>query len=298
MSAFYNRATLNYGGEIIDSNTVQGELTTALALDKLAINATYRPGDTVAFAVSVANSGPADADGLRLSDDLGAYAYGGRALVPLEYVPGSARYFINGELLGAPEAEPGDALAFGGLRVPANGNATLIYAARANEFAPVGPEGAIISTSRLDVGLANPAPAAMQPASGAGLPLFAAAEVRPEQGARLSIGKRLSPETVAPGEPLTYTLTIENDGNAPVAAGDGATVVDVFDPPLEIMSVRYNGEAWTAPVNYSYDPATGRFATVAGQLSVPAATATQDGESGRWQVEPGASVIEITGTLR
>lgn len=130
------------------------------------------------------------------------------------------------------------------------------------------------------------------------LPAFASAVILPEAAPRLSLRKALSPQTVSPGEELTYTLTIENEGASPVAAGDGAMVTDLFNPRMNITSVRFNGAEWSAPANYSYDANTGAFATAMGQLTVPAARFSQDAGTGRWSVLPGASTIEITGTLR
>ena len=85
-------------------------------------------------------------------------------------------------------------------------------------------------------------------------------------------------------------------GNTSAAATDNAVVTDIFDPVLSDISVTFNNEAWTEPVNYTYNEATGSFATVAGQITVPAATYSQD-ETGAWVVNPGVSVLRVTGTI-
>lgn len=352
MPAFYNFATLRYGGETIQSNTVRGELEDAYGIELSAVPERYRPGERIAYAATLTNSSAIDARELTLTDDLGAYAFGAGTLVPLSYVDGSVRYFVNGELQPAPEAQVGadGSIAFRGIRIPANGDAALVYSAEVNERAPLGPGALISSTARLDRGdgAANAAPGAgaaqmgaaqagaaqtgapqmgtvqagaaqmgaaqmgmnanrmalgqpaardaQQGGSGA-LPVFASEEIHPESEARLSFSKRLSPDTVSAGEPLTYTLTVENLGATPVPAEDGAVITDVFNPVLDITSVRYNGAAWGAD-SYSYDPATGAFTTVAGRLEVPAATFAQDAQSGVWRATPGTAVLEITGTLR
>ncbi len=54
---------------------------------------------------------------------------------------------------------------------------------------------------------------------------------------------------------------------------------------------------WTEGVHYTYDTATGAFATVTGALTVPAATYTQDAATGIYTVDPGVSNLVITGTL-
>ena len=55
--------------------------------------------------------------------------------------------------------------------------------------------------------------------------------------------------------------------------------------------------AWSDPANYSYNAATGTFATQEGQITVPAATFTQDATTGEWTVTPGAGTLTVTGTI-
>ena len=50
-------------------------------------------------------------------------------------------------------------------------------------------------------------------------------------------------------------------------------------------------------VDSAYDEATGEFATVAGVITVPAATFTQDETTGVWAVDPGVAVVTVTGTV-
>ena len=72
---------------------------------------------------------------------------------------------------------------------------------------------------------------------------------------------------------------------------------DTFDPLLSDLVVSFNGAAWTEPANYTYNDATGEFATVAGQITVPAATYTQDPDTGVQIVTPGVSTLTVTGTI-
>ena len=40
-----------------------------------------------------------------------------------------------------------------------------------------------------------------------------------------------------------------------------------------------------------------RVSTVPGQITVPAATYTQDSETGEWNIQPGISTLVVTGTV-
>lgn len=73
-------------------------------------------------------------------------------------------------------------------------------------------------------------------------------------------------------------------------------VTDTFDPRLSDLTVTLNGTALTAPTQYTYDAATGQFATVAGVITVPAATFTQN-TAGAYSVSPGTSTLTISGTI-
>lgn len=58
-----------------------------------------------------------------------------------------------------------------------------------------------------------------------------------------------------------------------------------------------NGTALTETTQYVYDETTGLFRTVAGVITVPAATYTQDDTTGQWDITPGTAVLTVTGTV-
>ena len=106
---------------------------------------------------------------------------------------------------------------------------------------------------------------------------------------RLSAGCRIDDGEAFMGEDGGFSLI----DAAPVRAA----VTDTFTPPLRAISVTFNGTAWTEPTNYTYDAATGAFATVPGQITVPAATYVQNSTTSAWTVTPGVSVLTVTGTI-
>ena len=73
-------------------------------------------------------------------------------------------------------------------------------------------------------------------------------------------------------------------------------LTDTFDPILKNIAVTFNGTAWTAGAQYTYGETTGVFATLPGQITVPAAQYTQN-ENGTWTTTPGTAEVVITGTV-
>lgn len=95
---------------------------------------------------------------------------------------------------------------------------------------------------------------------------------------------------------ITYTFVISNTGNTEATATGNVVVTDTFAPILRNIAVTYNGTAWTEGTNYTYNAATGVFTTLAGQITVPAATFTQNTD-GTFTVTPGTATLVITGTV-
>lgn len=283
MAIFTNQATLTYNGNVINSNIATGELLEVLSATKTAVIDTYEQDSQITYVINIVNSGTTDFTGLSITDNLGAYTFGTETLVPLEYVSGSVRYYTNGVLQAAPVATAGPPLVISGITVPAGGVATIIYVAEANQYAPLTEGSELTNTATI---------------SAAGVTSITVTEtVTPETGARLTITKCVSPTTVAENGQLTYTFTIQNTGNTAVAATDSVSVTDTFNPILSGLSVTFNGTAWAETTNYTYSETTGVFETVLGQITVPAATYTQDATTGAWVVEPGVSVLTVTGTV-
>lgn len=284
MATIFNRATMTYNNITTTSNVAQGNLVEALSASKTAVAESYSPGDLVTYVLSITNTGSTAFSGVSVTDNLGAYSFGAATLVPLDYVAGSVRYYANGVLQTAPAVQAGPPLLMSNLSIPAGGNVTLLYAARVNELAPLGSEASIENTARITgPGIANP--------------VTATALVNQQNGLQLTISKAICPNSVVEGEPVTYTITIQNNGTTPAVATDNVVISDVFDPILRITGVRFNGIAWTSPQNYSYNSATGLFTTVTGQITVPAATYAQDATTGVWTLTPGSSTLSITGVL-
>ena len=86
-------------------------------------------------------------------------------------------------------------------------------------------------------------------------------------------------------------------GNTAADATAGVVVLDTFSPILSNLSVTFNGAGWAEGTQYTYDETSGTFSSVAGRITVPAATYTQDPASGAWVVSPGVSTLIISGIV-
>ena len=284
MATFFNQATLTNNNTVINSNITAGELQEVLTVTKDAIGDTYTQNDNITYVINIRNTGTLAYNNLTLTDNLGAYTSGSLTLIPLTYADGSATYFADGILQASPAVTAGPPLTISGINVPAGGVATIVYVARTNSFTPLDLGSTI--TNAVTV-------------SGNGItPITAEETITAAEEAQLTITKSLFPTVVAENGQITYTFVIQNAGNIPIVATDDAIITDTFDPALSNMVVTFNGATWTTPVNYTYNPTTGLFATNPGQITVPAATFIQDPATGEIIIQPGISTLTVTGNIQ
>ena len=281
MATFYNQASLSYNGFTTNSNITEGQLVDTLSATKTAISQSYGMNDTVTYAVSIINSGNTTVTDATVTDNLGAYTFGGATLRPLDYVEGSARLFINGTPAQAPTVEFTDTLVISGFTIPADASAMIIYEATTNGFAPLGQGAAVTNTAVI---------------STAGASITVSATVPAASDTALTIAKAISPDTVTDGDELTYTFIIQNTGNTAADVASNVSVTDVFNPALSGISVTLNGQTFPA-TSYTYNETTGEFVTAMGEITVPAATYTQDPVTGVVYMTPGVAVLTVTGTV-
>ena len=279
MAIFTNQATLTYTGGSANSNIAVGEILEVLSADKTAVSGTYAPGELLTYVITIRNTGSGAFTNLIVTDDLG-----GGTNPPLTYEAGSVLYFVNGVLQAAPSVSAGPPLVFTGINVPAGGDAILVYQARANSFASPLPGGTIVNTVTITGG-------------GLAAPVTATETVTVETGPDLAITKTITPAQVSDNGTVTYTFLIQNSGNEPLVATDNAAVTDLFDPILTGLTVTLNGTPLAEGTGYTYDEATGQFATVPGVITVPAATFTQDPVTGEYTSTPGLATLTVTGTI-
>ena len=283
MAQFTNQAQLTYNNTVTNSNIAVGEIVGVLTASKTPVTSTYTQGDSITYVLNLVNTGSVALTGLTVTDDLGAYDLGGNTIYPLTYTDGSIKYFINGVLQSAPTVNSDTGLIISGINAPADSNATIVYEATVNQYAPLTEGSDITNTATV---------------SGCGItPIEASATVTTESGPLLTITKAISPIPVAENGTVTYTFTIQNIGNTEAVATDNVALTDVFDPILSGVSASFNGVAWTEGAEYTYDDATGTFASTPGAITVPAATYTQDPVNGVWQVTPGTVTLVVTGTI-
>ncbi len=284
MAVFSNQARLTYNGTTTDSNIVTGEIIEVLSATKSSLQTDYANNDTVTYLVNIVNSGATAVTGVTVTDDLGAFELNGAQVVPLEYIDGSARYYANGVLQANPTVTDGPPLVISGITVPANGNVLLAYQARANEFAPLATGSSITNTATV---------------TGAGIstPVTVSNTLNVQDTAELTITKAISPSTVVENGQITYTFVIQNTGNTAATTADNVTVTDTFSPILSDVTVTLDGATLATPTDYTYNEATGLFATVPGRITVPAATYAQDPATGEVTITPGTAVLTVTGTV-
>ena len=227
MAAFYNQATLSYLGKDVVSNITAGEITEALTATKTAVTNDYGAGEEITYVVSLVNTGATALENLTLTDDLGAYEAGGQTLVPLTYVDGSLLYYVNGALQATPTVTVTDSLTVTGITVPAGGNATLVYQASANAFAPLS-EGSTVTNEVTMTG------------ESLTTPVTADETVTVRSEANLTITKSLTPTAVTNNGRITYTFVLQNTGNREVVATDDAIVTDTFGNVLLIVATLFS----------------------------------------------------------
>lgn len=197
----------------------------------------------------------------------------------------SVLYYVNGVLQAAPTVAAGPPLTISGISVPAGGNALLVYRATVNDYAAPGTGGSIVNTVTVNGGGLTEA-------------VTATDTVAADTTTLLSITKALNPTVVAENGQIVYTFTIQNSGAEAADAAAGLIVSDTFNPVLRApITVTLNGESLGDAGNYSYNAASGAFATTAGRVTVPAATYTQDAATGLWMITPGTAVLTVTGTI-
>ncbi len=284
MAIFSNQATLTYNGSSTNSNIAYGEILDVLAATKTAIEGSYTPGELITYAVTLRNTGTSPLTGLTVTDDLGGYVVNGTTVYPLTYEIGSVALFANGVPQTAPAVTAGPPLVFSGIVVPAGGDVVLVYQARANTYADPSAAGSIINTVTIT-------------GDGLSAPVTATATVTAAAAPDLTISKSITPAQVVDNERVTYTFVIQNSGNQPVVATDNAAITDTFNPILTALAVTFDGVVWSQGVQYNYNESTGLFATVPGQILVPAATYTQDPVTGGYTVTPGVATLTVTGTI-
>lgn len=285
MATFYNQATLSYGGNVVNSNTTEAELLSGLTITKTAITDSYTAGGNIVYAITLANMGGTAYTDLTVTDNLGAYTLaGGGTAIPLDYVAGTLRYYLDGVLQPTPTVTNVGNLEISGIDLPANSTATFIYETVANEFAPVAAGSTVTNTASTNGGV------------GVGV-ITADATVGIRATTQLTIAKAVCPAVITDNDTVTYTIIVQNLGNTPVVSTDGVIVSDVFNPVLTDVTVTLDGVELVLGTGYTYNAATGEFATVDGIVTVPAATYTQDPTTGTVTTAPGVTVITVSGTV-
>ena len=284
MANFNNQASLYFGGGVTSSNITEGEVITRVSLTKTAVTTDYSAGDNIVYAINLVNVDNTDKTDITITDNLGAFTPINTEVIPLDYVAGSILYYQNGVLQPAPTVNAGPPLTISGITIPAHGNVTILYEVRANMYAPRELNDSIINVVN---------------AEGEGLcdELIATSEVPTRDESILTIAKAICPDTITCGEEVTYTFIIQNHGNLPVVATDGAIVTDVFNPILSNLTVKIDGTTVAENVAYTYDELTGQFSTISGAIVVPAATFTRDPITSIITTTPGVTVLTVTGTI-
>ena len=284
MAIFTNQATLTYNGSSTNSNIAYGEILDVLVATKTAVEGSYAPGQIVTYVVTLRNTGNASLTGLVVTDNLGGYDFNGATVYPLTYEDGSVALFTNGVPQAAPTVTAGPPLVFSNITVPAGGDTVIVYQAQANAFANPAVGGSIDNTVTVT-------------GDGLSAPITATETVVANAAPLLTISKSITPSQVVDNDRVTYTFVIQNSGNQAVVATDDAAITDTFDPILTALTVTFDGAAWTQGVQYNYNEATGLFATVPGQILVPAATYTQDPVTGVYTATPGIATLVVTVTI-
>ena len=280
---FQNQATLTYGENTVVSNITSGTIEDAVTLSKTALTPTYDRDCPITYIINLRNDTDTLLGGLTVTDNLGAYTQGAETRYPLTYVPSSTRQYRDGLEVAPPTTAGGPPLVFSDVSVNPGGNTVIIYQARANAYAPYAQGSTITNTATLT--------------GGECISAEDSETVTVVSEPIITITKNLCPTSLNRCDAVRYTFTLENYGNTPLVATDGAIFSDTFTPVLCNLVATFNGTVWTDDVEYTYDEASGLFRTNDTYITVPAATVTQNPDTGEFAIVPGVSTLVVAGNI-
>ena len=286
MAQITNQANLSfrYGNAMGNavSNIATATLLDPLSAEKTSVDETYRAADRITYVLSVQNNGNATVTGINLVDDLGTFTLAnGTTVTPLTYGDAAALY-INGAYVSPITAtETLNSVTFTIPSLAPGANALIVYQALINEYAPLTTGSSIVNTVTVT-------------APSVGTPITDTNTVTAEDYADITIQKEMSPDPVSDGDRLTYTFMITNTGNTPAT---GVVLTDAFNPAPSNITVTVDGQP-VETTDYTYENGLLTLPTgTSYEMTVPAATVTENPETGEITVIPGTLLITVEGTL-
>lgn len=287
MATIENFATVSYtsGGvsETKISNLAEIGLESAVTLSKNALGEVYGENSVVTYIITVSNTSQSTVNNLVITDDLGSFVFGTFEVTPLTYNEPSL-LLINGQDSSAQlnvDSASANQVVFSFPTLAAGATANIIYKASTNDYAPLSLGSTIVNTVTLE--------SSSDCAEGS-----ASETISVSEGANVSVFKQMSPNPVVCGDTVTYTVRIYNYGNIPA---ENVTLTDNFDPAPTNITVSRDGVLLEGTA-YSY--VNGTLSVPAGggeNVTVPAATFTNDPQTGAVIVTPGLVEYVITGTI-
>ncbi len=186
-----------------------------ISLTKLADNLTPGPTDTITYTIDVTNSGPSTATGVVLSDT----------------VP-TGLTFVSGTLNGQSATQSGSDVSFPAITIDsgATETATLVFTI------DITADGSVINTASVpDLTAAGETDATNNSVD---------EEITVTPQANLSVTTQVAPTEAQPGQTITYTITVDNDGPS---TATNITVTNTLPAGLTFLNgTGRNGEALSA----------------------------------------------------
>jgi len=284
-----NQARLNYRYGTTRATAVSNIATTVLnsqlSVSKSSLSGCYRIGQNLTYVLSVSNNSSMATEGITVTDNMGTYTFNGTNLTPLSFV-GPAQLYINGAFVS--EITPvinENNIVFSINSIPANGNAQIVYLALVNEYARCAIGSQIENTVTVETDCGCPCDIPSE--SSSTIPVCESADVR--------MVKTICPNPVVCGGELTYTFVLYNYGN--VTATD-VILTDTFRPTLENITVTVNG-ATVDSDDYDYINGTLTLPAVDSEfnITIPAATCSQNPNTGVVTPTPGSVQVTVSGNL-
>ena len=232
------------------SNQNPANITADLSITKSSSPNPYVPGQPLTYSVVVTNNGPSDVNGAVVSDPL-----------PAALVGAGFTWTCSATLPNTCGSVSGSGSIATTVNLVSGGTATFTVSGTV----PSGTTGQFVNS------------ATVTPPSGTNDPLLSnntATDQNPANPtADLSITKTSSPNPYVPGQPLTYTIVVTNNGPSDVL---GATVTDPL--PAALNGV---GFTWTcstpSPSSCGSPSGSGSIATTVNLVSGASATFTLSG---------------------